>query len=125
MKNMNKLIIGLMLLTVLGLLISGCTKTPKSGFEWQDKGDGTWIKTDLACMEKGIITYTCVSNCYENKEVQLTEGNYNIWNLGYDLSEIFIEQTKTNSGAEVICFAQGCLPTQDDQGKWTAVCPAN
>ncbi len=112
-----------MFLMAVGILIIGCTK---SGFDWEDKGDGTWTKTDLACMTQGALTYTCVSNCYENKEVQLQnmEGTYNVWDLGYDLSEsLVIEKTKTNTGVDVICFDQGCFPYADEQEAWTVVCP--
>ncbi len=123
MKNQSKLIIGFIFLIAIGILISSCTK---SEFDWEDAGDGTWTKTDLECMKKGVLTYTCVSNCYENKEVQLrnTEGTYNVWDLGYDLSESFIEQTKTNTRIDVICFDQGCFPYSDEQKVWTVVCPA-
>lgn len=118
----NRTLIAIMLLLVIGILISGCTK---SGFDWEDKGEGVWTKTDLECMVEGVITYTCVSNCYENKEVQLRnmEETYNVWDLGYNTSESFIEQTKTNTGIDVICFDQGCFPYTDRQGAWAVVCP--
>jgi len=41
--------------------------------------------------------------CYENKEVQLKEGRYKVWDLGYDLGDV--EQTKTDTGVDVICFS--------------------
>jgi len=138
MKNYTKIIIGIIILIAVGILVFSYTKMPPkqnktpSGFDWENKSDGVWTKTDLGCMQdRNRIGYTCISNCYENKEVQLpsVEEKYNVWDLGFDLNKSYLEadikKTNTDTGVEVICFNYGCFPFFDkERGIWDAACPA-
>ncbi len=82
--------------------------------EWNDEGEGIWVRNIPGC--ESIFDYVCVENCYENTEVELPfGGRMNVWDCEFE-EDITRE---TDTGVEVICFTQGCVPQAD----CSIVCP--
>jgi len=103
------LIILLVLIFVSGFCFCGCAKKET---EWKSLGTGKWISTNTTCLEKSNLEYLCKANCYEK------ETEKEIWSLCQDKS--FIKTT--NTGIEVLCFENGCIPKIENE-TCSLVCP--